>query len=261
MITTIERISATGRVTLKAPGGNLLYSLPGDVTITKSTKTENALVFTHRTLIPNFKEGLEITYEQLTTLLIDGAPITKPVNIDLLIELLSTDFFLVINPKIESNEDRIENLESTLIKVTNFEIISGASGNISIPTGGTILFDEFEGVVDAIVSKVDTSNTPTWETPRTAGGTQIIVTSLDGAGNYILSGNPVSNIAIIYVYSVSRLNFDYNKSIGFETLDLTALEIKNLYESNINTNVFTDEEKLKLYNIEEQIYFYTLINC
>lgn len=139
--------------------------------------------------------------------------------------------------------DRIANLENGYIKAANFEIISAAVGSIAAPPGGTFLLDQFEGEVDAIVSKIDGSGTPTWETPRTALGIPIAVSSFDVSGNYTLTGTPTGNIALIYVYKIQRKDFDPDECLGFETLDLTAEEIKTLYESNADTNAFTDSEK------------------
>jgi len=142
-----------------------------------------------------------------------------------------------------SISDRIASLENGYIKTANFTVISTAVGSITAPPGGTILLDQFEGEVDAIVSKIDGSGTPTWETPRTVLGISIAVSSFDVAGNYTLTGTPVGDIAIIYVYKTQRKDFDYEESLGFETLDLTAEEIKTLYESNSDTNAYTDSEK------------------
>ncbi len=220
MITIIKRISKTGRVELRNQLDKVLYSLPGDVTITKSTKESDSFVLTHRTLIPNFKEGLEVKFSNITNLWDDTVPIAVPADINTLIELLSEDFFLVINPKIDANETRIIVLEDQLLKVTYYENITGASGSITIPTGGTILFDQFGGVVDAIVSEIDASNTPTYVSAKDALGNIISVTSIDIAGNYVLTGIPVSTVSILYVYSIARKNFDYIKALGFETTDV-----------------------------------------
>ncbi len=148
--------------------------------------------------------------------------------------------------RVDANETRIGTLEDTYVKATNFEIISSASGSITIPTGGTILLNEFNGTIDALVSEIDGSNTPTWEDARDAAGDIISVATFDVAGNYTLDRTPTGNIALIYVYRVQRKNLDWTKTMGFETLDLTKEQIKAKYEGNLDTNAFTDADKTKL---------------
>lgn len=141
-------------------------------------------------------------------------------------------------------DTRITSIENTYVKVTYFKISSSASGSVSVPTGGEIIFDHFNGEIDALVSKIDGSNTPTWEVARDSAGDIITVGSIDIAGNYVLDRTPTENIAVIYAYKIKRVDFNSGFSIGFETLDLTGEEIKVLYETNPDTNVLTDSEKV-----------------
>lgn len=222
-IDTIERIAKTGRVLLKGDG-KIILSSPGDVSIKPSTKDSDAFVLSNSAILENFSKGLEIKYSKIISLIDDGNPVAIPGTVNDLIQLLSEDFFLATNPKIESNETRIENIETQRLKVTNFEIISTTTGSITKPTGATLLMDQFEGVVDAIVSEIGINNTPTWISPRDASDNIISVSSFNTDGDYVLTSTPVGNIAIIYVYSVARIDFDYTKSIGFETLDISRHE-------------------------------------
>lgn len=125
--------------------------------------------------------------------------------------------------------NRLTVLENAQIKATYFAVVSATSGTITPPTGGTILLDQFASSVDTLTSKIDGNNNPTDITPQEAGGTYVTST-LDVNGNYVLSGTPAdASIALIYVYSISRLNFDITKSIGFE-----------------ETNLFTNADRAKL---------------
>jgi hypothetical protein len=125
--------------------------------------------------------------------------------------------------------NRLNTLEDAQVKVTYFEVVSATSGTITPPSGATILLDQFASSVDALVSKVDGSGNPTYITPQTVGGTYI-ATTLDALGAYVLTDTPAdATVAIIYVYSVSRANFDITKSVGFE-----------------ETNLFTNTDRVKL---------------
>jgi hypothetical protein len=125
--------------------------------------------------------------------------------------------------------NRLNTLENAKLKVTYFEIVSTTTGAITPPAGATILLDQFASSADGLTSTIDGNENPTYITPQTSGGTYI-ATTLDASGNYVLSGTPAdASIAIIYVYSISRKDFDETKSIGFE-------------ETNLFTN--TDRENL-----------------
>lgn len=124
---------------------------------------------------------------------------------------------------------RITALEDAQIKSTYFAVVGSTSGTIAPPTGATIMLDQFAGSIDALVSEIDGLGYPTFQTPQEAGGTYVAVT-LDALGNYVLSGTPASaSVAIIYVYSIARKNFDVSESIGFE-----------------ETNLFTNTDKSNL---------------
>ncbi len=77
---------------------------------------------------------------------------------------------------------RVLNLENNEYKVTYYEIISGASGSLTVPTGATINAGEFGLSGNAILSKIDGSNKPTFESPKTSGGT-IVTASLNETTN------------------------------------------------------------------------------
>jgi hypothetical protein len=116
--------------------------------------------------------------------------------------------------------NRLIALEDAPIKVTYFAVVSSTSGTITPPTGATILLDQFASSVDVLTSKIDGNGNPTDITPQTVGGTYVTST-LTAGGVYALSGTPEdASIALVYVYSVARKNFDITKSIGFEETNL-----------------------------------------
>ena len=128
---------------------------------------------------------------------------------------------------------RLEYLENNEYEVTYFEEFNATTGTVTVPTGGTILLNQFAGGVDAYVSTVSSSQ-PTGILPRTAGGVAVDVSSFDSSGNFTLSGTPSAYpIAIIYVFKIpadqwQNVNLDRTvdyKQTGFQPLDteLTAL--------------------------------------
>jgi hypothetical protein len=129
-----------------------------------------------------------------------------------------------------SLEARVTALENALLRVEYYQIVSSPSGSITPPSGATILLDQFAGSADALVSKVDANNHPTFVSPQTSGGTYVAVNSFDVSGNYVLTGTPSdSSYAIIYVYSIARKNLDITKSIGVE-----------------ETNIYSNADKAKV---------------
>lgn len=103
---------------------------------------------------------------------------------------------------------RVTSLEDTYVRTCWFEeIASGTSGTLSLPTGGAVVLNQWEGGVDALTSGVDT-NWPTFETPVDSGNAYI-TTTLDSSGNWNLSGTPSAYpIAIVYIYRVKFVSFD-----------------------------------------------------
>jgi hypothetical protein len=151
-------------------------------------------------------------------------------------------------------QDIIDELGNHEKIITYYEVVGGASSpnTITVPSSGTIILDKFGASKDAILTEIDGSNNPTWETPKTAGGT-IVTTSLDVAGNYVFSGTPASaNVAIIYVFRIPNFclaNVDLDFVINETEAELTKERVKSLYESNPDTNAYTDSEVIKLSGI------------
>lgn len=98
--------------------------------------------------------------------------------------------------------------EEEYVKSTWFKpITEGTSGQIVPPEGGTILLDQWDAGVDAIASTL-VNGYPNYQSPKTAQN-EIITASMDGDGNYTLSGVPsVYPICIIYQYRVRSKQFN-----------------------------------------------------
>lgn len=103
--------------------------------------------------------------------------------------------------------NRITILENNVYKITYYEIISGASGTITIPSGATVNTGEFSGA-NCILSEIDGSNKVTWVSPKTADGTIVTSTLNTGTGAWVKSGTTTStNVALIYSLNISAANY------------------------------------------------------
>jgi hypothetical protein len=123
-------------------------------------------------------------------------------------------------------ETRITNLENNEYKVAYFASVSANSGTITIPTGATILLNQFQGGIDAYISTIDTGQ-PTGKNPVTAGGAIVDVSSFDASGNYNLTGTPSAYpVAIIYILKISAKDFSnltIDNILEYERFDYTAI--------------------------------------
>ena len=125
-------------------------------------------------------------------------------------------------------DTRITSLEDTYVRACWFEeIASGTSGTLTLPTGGGVVLNQWEGGVDALASKIS-SSWPSFESPVNAGGT-VITATLDTSGNWGLSDTPSSYpVAIIYVYRVKLVSFS---------------DAYSMFEAELETNIQTLTEK------------------
>jgi hypothetical protein len=109
---------------------------------------------------------------------------------------------------------RVTTLENNEYKITYYEIVSGTSGSLTIPTDSTINSDEFGLSGNAILSKIDGSNKPTYESPKTVGGVVVTATLNPTTGAWTSSGTYTdTNVALIYSIKIksiyySTLNYD-----------------------------------------------------
>lgn len=113
--------------------------------------------------------------------------------------------------------NRVTNLENNVYKVTYYEIISGASGSLTVPTGATINAYEFSGA-NCVLSEIDINNKPTWVSPKTVGGTVVTASLNTGTGAWVKSGVTVSaNVALIYSVNIKAI--DYSNLNNFYIID------------------------------------------
>ena len=99
-------------------------------------------------------------------------------------------------------ETRLTNLEDRYEYYEIFQSTSSGSGQVSVPTGATIILDFYPEGVDALAVKLDTQGRPLDESPVTSGGA-IVTTTIDINGNYVLSGTPSAYpIGIVYFVKI-----------------------------------------------------------
>ena len=108
-----------------------------------------------------------------------------------------------------STNSRITNLENNEYKVTYYEIISGASGSLTLPAGATINAGEFGLSGNCILSKIDGSNKPTFESPKTAGGTVVTASLNETTGAWVASG-VYTDPSVALIYSIKIKAIDYH---------------------------------------------------
>jgi len=129
---------------------------------------------------------------------------------------------------------RIIILENNVYKITYYEIISGASGTLTVPTAATINADEFSGA-DCILSEIDGNNKPTWISPKTVGGTVVTATLNTSTGAWVKSGVTVSaNVALIYSLNIRAA--DYANLTNFYIVDETVIGDLSYVLNNTTTN-------------------------
>jgi hypothetical protein len=93
--------------------------------------------------------------------------------------------------------------------VTYFEIVSGSSGTVTIPSGGTVKLAGFQDLENALASQV-TDDKPDFNAAVDGGGTRVVVT-FDASGNYSLSPEPASYpVAIVFRVVIPEANIDWN---------------------------------------------------
>lgn len=103
--------------------------------------------------------------------------------------------------------DRVVYLENNEYKILYFQTINSTTGTITPPPQATILLDQFYEGGDAIVETLNNSQ-PTGQSPLTIGGAVVSVTSFNTAGNYVLSGTPVSfPVALVYILKIKGKDY------------------------------------------------------
>ena len=129
-----------------------------------------------------------------------------------------------------SHENRITILENNEYKITYFAEISNSTGTITIPTGATILLDQFQGGVDAYVCTIQNGQ-PTGDFPQTGLGVTVDVTSFNALGDYTLSDTPSSYpVALIYILKIKAKdysNLDITKILDLEDIVIISQTIRD----------------------------------
>lgn len=103
--------------------------------------------------------------------------------------------------------NRTSILENNEYKITYFEIVTGTSGSLAIPTGATINEGEFGASGNAVLSKIDGSNKPTIESPKDISG-NVVTVSLNTDGSWVTSA-AYTDISVAIIYSVRIKAVDY----------------------------------------------------
>ena len=129
-----------------------------------------------------------------------------------------------------STLSRITTLENNVYKITYYEIVSGASGTITPPTGATFNSNEFGDSGNSILSKINISNKPTFESPKTSGGTVVTANLNTTTGAWTASG-VYTDTSVALIYSINIAADDY--------ANLNNFYIINSEQTNLITNPMT----------------------
>lgn len=108
---------------------------------------------------------------------------------------------------IEKLDGNVGSLSNEVIRTTRFESISTNTGTATLPTGSTVVLDDFGGGIDAVITTIS-GGRPTFENAYSAAGA-IITSTFDATGNYVLSAVP-SAYPVAIIYRVRQALSDYN---------------------------------------------------
>lgn len=103
------------------------------------------------------------------------------------------------DPTLITRLETLEDNENYYIYKTQ---INTTTGTITIPTGATIVLDQFQGGADAFCSTISGSKA-TLEFPLNSSGVAVDVATFDALGNFTLTGTPSSYpVALIYILKI-----------------------------------------------------------
>jgi hypothetical protein len=92
---------------------------------------------------------------------------------------------------------------------TYWETVNSTSGTITLPSGSTILLNQFQDLEDAVVSETS-SGVPTFNAATSSGGARVVAT-FDTNGNYSLSPSPSSfPVAVMFRVLILEGAINYN---------------------------------------------------
>jgi hypothetical protein len=136
---------------------------------------------------------------------------------------------------------RVYNLETNEYKVTYYQVVTGTSGTLTVPSGGTINSNEFGLSGNAILSKVDVNGKPTFESPVTSGGSQVTASLNVLTGAWVASGvYTSSSVALIYSIKIKGIDYHnlvYNNIIETVkvTADVSTINLQSVTDGGSNT--------------------------
>lgn len=142
-----------------------------------------------------------------------------------------------------SLDNRVYYLENNEYKITYYEVVSGASGTLTVPTAATINEGEFGSSGNAILSEIDVNQKPTFKSPQTAGGVIVTANLNTTTGTWLASGVYTSvNVALIYSVSIlakDYQNLNYDRIVESEELDYEIATQAAVDTGTVNDQIVT----------------------
>lgn len=122
--------------------------------------------------------------------------------------------------------DRITGVENATRYIEIYEEVSSATGTLTLPTGATIILDQYANDIDSVCRIIDTSGQKPVEQFAEDSSGNICAVTLSGTGNadYTLSHTPTgSQYAICVVIEISEINLrDVDKSLILQAEEVEA---------------------------------------
>jgi hypothetical protein len=130
-------------------------------------------------------------------------------------------------------------LKNNEFKITYYEVISGTSGSLTVPTGATINSDEFGLSGNCILSKIDGSSKPTFESPKTAGGA-VVTASLNTSTGAWVTSDTYTDSSVVLIYSIKIKAIDYSNLIYNNIIESEELDPIKTYTAPLNYSSLTE---------------------
>ncbi len=194
--------SANGRVIIVDKHGNT-NSFSGKEKVLPHPDVPYLVIISENSSSESLKDGFKFAWLTVSNISV--------ANRNEFIQELSDNFFFELDQTAEL-DNRITALENTTKKVAYYAEITTLSGQISLPTGATILLDQWANGVDAVLSAIQ-GGKPDYK------DTGVDITTFDSSGNYVISGSlPAVPSALIYYLLVNEIhleNLDIDKVIEY----------------------------------------------
>jgi len=140
-----------------------------------------------------------------------------------------------------STDTRIYNLENNVYKVTYYEIISGASGTLTVSSQATINQDEFGLSGNALLSKININNKPTYQSPITLSGVSVTASLNPTTGAWAVSG-AYTDLYVALIYSID-IKAEYFSNLDnfyiIETANISPKGLQTLQDTTDLGNITT----------------------